>query len=709
MLLNPKSIINQRYRVIKRLNSSDFGETYEVEDLKTNFFLWVLKGKNKILKCLPDANEESVKFFKREVDALIQLQHPGIPKVDPETCYFEYLPENSFKPIHCLVMEKIEGWNLQEWLKQKNGNNPIDEQQAIAWLFQFLEILEYLETKKYIHVDIKPSNIMLTPNGKLVLIDFGGARDISPTYILKLGENREVVAAINSLGYTPQEQQEGRAYPQSQFFSLGRTFVYLLTAKEPHKLIRRGEVVWRDSASSISDSLANLINKMMAYRGEDRHASIEEIRQELEEIESQRWHLLSWLKQPSCKIALGGSAIAALTMGVRLTGILQSWELAVFDEMMRSRPPEAIDPRILVVEISEKETNPDKYGYPLKDGTLAELIEKIEQYQPQAIGLDIHRRQAQPPGREQLIKRFQQNQNLFTVCAFGNSVENYAPPGEFSQQQLKNQVGFSDMELDSWIDNSVRRQLLSYDSKFSKSPACITPYSFSFLLADEFLYAKGQQLEVNKKNEWYSGKAIFKRLAARTGGYQRASGSSNEILINYRSKPKSSFCKPAELPNNCEPIQRVYASLVLANQIDPKLIKNRIIFIGYTTPFISDEFNTPLGKMPGVLIHAHMTSQMLSAAIDGRPLLWVLPQWGDAIFVWGCAVVGCAIAWGCLQLRWKLVWVAGFTLVVSGITTLVLYVAGVGILAYGGWMPFVPSVLSLFATVAWVFYSISRA
>lgn len=699
MLVNPKSIINKRYKIIKQLNSGGFGEIYQVKDLKCQ--------KIKVLKCV-EGGGEKVELFKKEVDALKQLRHRGIPEVDPASCYFEYLSEESYQPIHCLVMEKIEGLDLQQWVEE-NGNKPIDEKLAIAWLFQLLEILEYLDKKQYIHLDIKPSNIMLKPNGQLVLIDFGGARNRSWTYLLKLGEDGKVVTEINSPGYTPPEQSEGKPYPQSQFFSLGRTFVYLLTAKEPHKLIKRGEVVWRDSASIISDSLANLINKMMAYRGEDRHENIKEILQELEKIGTPKRKALSWLKQPSCKIVLGGSAIATLIMGVRLTGILQSWELAVFDEMMRSRPPEPIDPRILVVEISEKETNPHKYGYPLKDGTLAELIEKIEQYQPQAIGLDIHRRQAQPPGREQFIKRFQQNQNLFTVCAFDTPVENYAPPGEFSQQQLKNQVGFSDMELDSWIDNSVRRQLLSYDPTYSKSPACITPYSFSFVLADKFLYAKGQQLEVNKKNEWYSGKAIFKRLAARTGGYQRASGSSNEILINYRSKPKSSFCKPTEAPNNCEPIQRVYASQILANQIDPKLIKNRIIFIGYTTPFISDEFNTPLGKMPGVLIHAHMTSQMLSAVIDGRPLLWVLPQWGDAIFVWGCAVVGCAIAWGCRQLRWKLVWVAGFTLVVSGITTAILYVAGVGILAYGGWMPFVPSVLSLFATVAWVFYSISRA
>lgn len=683
MLLNTNSIINQRYRVIKQLNSSEFGETYEVEDLKE---LWLLKGKNKILKCLKDADEESVKYFKKEVDALSELRHPGIPKVDPETCYFEYIPENSFKPIHCLVMEKIEGLNLQEWLEQKNDNKPIDEQRAIAWLFQLLEILEYLNKKQYIHLDIKPSNIMLTPNGQLVLIDFGGAINKSDTYILKLGKEGQKINEIASRGYTAPEQLEGTPYTQSQFFSLGRTFVYLLTGKHPDdfsKNRRERKIIWQDSNSNISSKLVKLLDKMMAHCVDDRYRRIKEIRQDLEKIGTPKTKALSWVNQPGCKIALGGSAIATLIMGVRLTGLLQSWELAAFDGMMRSRPAEPIDPRILVVEVTQEDLGGK---YPVEDATLAELIEKIAQHQPRVIGLDMHRYQARPPGRKELLDQFQENSNLLTVCAALDSTPNFYPPGEFSQKQLKEQVGYSDLIKDYWIDNSIRRQFLSYNPKFTQSPTCITPYSLSLMLAKRFLQAEGKPLTTLPDGDWHHDQVILKPLNARTGGYQNLSGDSNEILINYRSNPK--------------PAETATLTQVLAG-INPELVKDRIVLIGYTAKVARDNFNTPLGEMAGVWIHAQMTSQIISAVMDKRPLLWTLPEWGDAIFVWIWSLAGGAIA---LSVRSR----RGLVVPSVGVAAIALYLICYGSFVIGGWLPLVPSVLSLFTSGVLVFYITSK-
>lgn len=82
-------------------------------------------------------------------------------------------------------------------------------------------------------------------------------------------------------------------------------------------------------------------------------------------------------------------AVTGLVLGIRALGGLERVELALFDQLLRSRPAEGTDSRILVVEVTQEDAN--QYGYPLEDKTLAQLIKKLEAAQPRAIGLDMHR------------------------------------------------------------------------------------------------------------------------------------------------------------------------------------------------------------------------------------------------------------------------------------------------------------------------------
>ncbi|HAJ63906.1 MAG TPA: serine/threonine protein kinase, partial [Cyanobacteria bacterium UBA8543] len=111
----------------------------------------------KILKVLKEnlnSDDKAVELFEQEAAVLGQLNHPGIPKVDG---YFPNQTRNGLS-LHCIVMEKIEGLNLEEWLQQQ-GNRPISQEQAIAWMKQLAEILVLVHGKNYLHRDIKPSNI----------------------------------------------------------------------------------------------------------------------------------------------------------------------------------------------------------------------------------------------------------------------------------------------------------------------------------------------------------------------------------------------------------------------------------------------------------------------------------------------------------------------------------------------------------------------
>jgi serine/threonine protein kinase len=254
-------LIKNRYRLIlplRPLDARGHAEIFEVEDLGIE----AVKGERfKVLKVLKKNDATLVRLFKQEADALKQLNHPGIPKFELGDGYFTLSLPHRPKPLHCLVMEKVEGENLKKWVSE---NQPISQEKALEWLKQLLVILDYLHNQKYLHRDIKPSNIMLCPTGQLMLIDFGTVRKMTATYIAKIGRN-EAGTCVWSGGYTPDEVMEGRAFPQSDFYALGRTFVHLLTGTPPLKLLEEsGEFNWRESAPQVSPPLGDWIDYLMA-------------------------------------------------------------------------------------------------------------------------------------------------------------------------------------------------------------------------------------------------------------------------------------------------------------------------------------------------------------------------------------------------------------------------------------------------------------
>ncbi len=265
-------LLEGRYRVSGKLGSGGFGKTYEVSDRD---------GTLKVLKVLINNDSKYVELFQREAQVLSRLKHQGIPKAEPGA-YFLFLPCNSQEPLHCLVMEKIEGLNLQQYVEKRSS--PIEQKYAIQWLNQLITILQEVHSQNFFHRDIKPSNIMLKVDGQLVLIDFGTAREITESFVVKQASGQ--VTGVISAGYTPPEQFNGQAVPQSDFFALGRTFVYLLTGKDPSNFYNplTDELLWRDAAPNVSPQLADFLDHLMARLPSQRPQTAEVILQHLAEI-----------------------------------------------------------------------------------------------------------------------------------------------------------------------------------------------------------------------------------------------------------------------------------------------------------------------------------------------------------------------------------------------------------------------------------------
>jgi serine/threonine protein kinase len=283
-----------------------------------------------VIKVLDYPTPELLLHFEREAAVLGNLRHPGLPVVDidDEGYFIVTTPSKQYPIVHCLVMEKIEGTDLTEFI-QSQGK--ISQYQAIEWLRQLTEIIQVLHQQGIFHRDIKPANIMLKPDGKLALIDFGAVREVTQTYLCKLGRGPDPVTQVNpitiitSAAYTPYEQTQGKAVIQSDFYAMGRTFVHLLTGKSPLDLVATPstQLQWRSAAPQVSKPLADFLDRLMALSPVDRPIDTQAILATLQRLPGQinrdrRWKS-PWVKATG--LGLGTIVVLGLLKGV-------SWYLA---------------------------------------------------------------------------------------------------------------------------------------------------------------------------------------------------------------------------------------------------------------------------------------------------------------------------------------------------------------------------------------------
>jgi CHASE2 domain-containing sensor protein len=375
--------------------------------------------------------------------------------------------------------------------------------------------------------------------------------------------------------------------------------------------------------------------------------------------------------------------VTGLVMGVRYLGMLQNWELQAFDQILRLRPEEKPDPRLLVVTVTEddiKAQNPEQRRGSLSDRDLWRLLQKLEQFKPRVIGLDIYRDFPVNHNYPDLATNLHKSDRLIAVCKVSDSKvgePGVAPPSEI---QTTERLGFSDFVVDP--DSIVRRQLLAMTPE-PASP-CTTPYAFNVQLAFRYLAEAGILPKYTPNGFLQLGHVVFKPLESHTGGYQGVDALGYQVLLNYRP------------PKNVA--EQVTLTQVLTGKINPNLIKGRIILIGTTANSFQDYWLTPYSngqgydqQLPGVIVQAQMVSQILSAVQDHRPLLWVLPLWGEVLWVWGWALIGGMLAW-----RFYSPLHLGLA-----IATGEVYLSGLclGILVQSScWVPLIPAALALVAT-----------
>ena len=366
--------------------------------------------------------------------------------------------------------------------------------------------------------------------------------------------------------------------------------------------------------------------------------------------------------------------VTGVVMGMRSLGVLQSVELNAFDLMMQLRPAEKPDPRLLIVKVTAEDIQKLGGEYPLSDRTLLKLLQKLKSNQPRVIGLDIYRDRAEGEGQGDLIQYLQNNSTIIPICIVPSSKipQGVAPPPKISDKQL----GFGDVIRD--LDNIARRHLLAMEPPAAAS--CSTSYALSFQLAFRYLEAEGITLKFVSENQWQLGSVILERLEANNGFYYKKNELQGfQLLLNYRAAP--SLEQIAE---------QVTITEIFNNQVHPNFIKNKIILIGVTDPTVEDNSNTPYHQeIRGLLLHAQMVSQLLSAVKEQRLILWFSPLWVEILWIWFWSVVGSLIAWYSRLLPINLgINLIGAIISLNGICFVFL-------LTKGAILPIVPSALTL--------------
>lgn len=421
-------------------------------------------------------------------------------------------------------------------------------------------------------------------------------------------------------------------------------------------------------------------------------------------------HSTSGVRQSIATVLLSTAIVAVSIISLRYLGVFQTQELQAFDQIIRLRPQEEQDSRLLVVEVSEKDiqnlSELRRGPKSISDHKLAQLLEKLQKYQPRVIGIDIYRDIPDFPEKlKQSELTAQLNQeNVIAVCKGKDSEHDphgiKPPVGVPVERQ-----GFTDAVRDP--DGIIRRQILMV--KQESASACTTPFSLNLQLAARYLFSEDIQYElINNAVIFHSrsGNKKFQRLeAGLSGGYQKGVGGVDlggiQILTNYRN---SKF-------------EQVSVEDVFSGAVNFDAVKDKVILIGVTAQSFRDSFPTPNSvvqkpyqETPGLLIQAHMTSQIISAVLDGRPIVWVLPYWGDILWIWGSCLASGLIVW---RMRSPLALAKpSLILQIGTIVTIAVVLYGVCttmLLTQGAWLPLIPSTLSvIFSGVTVLIFTLSR-
>ncbi|MGA1357640.1 MAG: CHASE2 domain-containing protein [Prochlorothrix sp.] len=329
-------------------------------------------------------------------------------------------------------------------------------------------------------------------------------------------------------------------------------------------------------------------------------------------------------------------SVTLLILLLRALGLLQPSEWFMYDQFMRLRPDLAQDDRIAIVGVDEGDYRLLQQAQ-IADGVLADVITKLRDQNPRAIGLDFYRNLPMEPGHDRLVEVFQTTPNLVGIRKVVGEIDRET----VGSSEYLEQIGSNDVIEDG--DKRVRRGLIALKHEEDGWIA-----SFSILLADLYLTPEGQGAEFMPLDEdtplsegWNLkfGDTVLPEFQPNDGSYIRADAGGKQILINYHRGHRA--------------FEVVSLRQVLQDQLPPDWATDRIILIGPFSEADKDTFFVPhssgfVGEatpMYGIEIHAHLISQILRSTLDEQPFIQSWPEGIEWLWTLLWAGAGATTAW----------------------------------------------------------------
>ena len=274
LIISPGTVLQNRYRIIRKLGEGGMGAVYEALDQRLDCMV--------ALKEATVAGDQARRAFHREASLLANLRHRALPNV------MDHFSESN---VQFLVMEFIPGEDLAEMLKKKDHFEPAE---VLRWADFLLRTLEYLHARNppILHRDIKPANLKLTEDDELFLLDFGLAKG-------RLGQMQTMLTTRSIFGhtpvYSPLEQVIGAGTdPRSDLYALGATLYHLITGTVPvdaptrYNTTEEGGIDPLRPAytvnAGIPRNLSDVIQKAMAIGRRERWNTATEMRDALRSL-----------------------------------------------------------------------------------------------------------------------------------------------------------------------------------------------------------------------------------------------------------------------------------------------------------------------------------------------------------------------------------------------------------------------------------------
>jgi adenylate cyclase len=340
-------------------------------------------------------------------------------------------------------------------------------------------------------------------------------------------------------------------------------------------------------------------------------------------------------------------------------GALQVLELMFYDQGLRWQSLAAPDDRMVL--IGETEADIQRWGYPLSDGVMAEMLERLAQARPRVIGVDKYRDLPAPPGSEKLDQVLRRHPEIIWIMKFGNAITQTPPIKPPPALINTDQVGFNDVPVDK--DSQIRRGLLFLDDGQHTATAFALVVALRYLQPERIV----PQADPQHPDFLRLGATTIPPLAIGEGGYAGIDAGGYQYLLDFRGRLSTT---------------RIYTVTdVMEGRVPAAQLADQIVLIGGMAESLRDDFHIPVhqfiadaasrwtpagdatGRIAGVALHALQVNQLLRFALKGDSPIRGLPDLAEMGWLWLWCLIGVGLTLCRLRFWWLLILMTGALIV----------------------------------------------